>query len=48
MSSTTTRVDTRARARAIDLTIYNTAVDNSKKLGTFMFDIHAGGRRECQ
>ena len=41
----TTKVDTRARARAIALTISNTAVDTSWKLGTFRLDIHAGGRR---
>ena len=34
-----------ARARAIALTISNTAVDTSWKLGTFRLDIHAGGRR---
>lgn len=45
VASTTTKVDTRARARAIALTISNTAVDSSWKLGTFRLDIHAGGRR---
>ena len=45
VASTTTKVDTRARARAIALTISNTAVDTSWKLGTFRLDIHAGGRR---
>jgi hypothetical protein len=45
VSSSTTKVDTRARARAIALTISNTAVDTSWKLGTFRLDIHAGGRR---
>jgi len=45
ISSSTTKVDTRARARAIALTISNTAVDTSWKLGTFRLDIHAGGRR---
>ena len=45
VSTTTTKVDTRARARAIALTISNTAVDTSWKLGTFRLDIHAGGRR---
>ena len=34
-----------ARARAVALTISNTAVDTSWKLGTFRLDIHAGGRR---
>ncbi len=45
VTSTTDKVDTRARARAIALTISNTAIDTSWKLGTFRLDIHAGGRR---
>ena len=45
ITSSTTKVDTRARARAVALTIKNTAVDTSWKLGTFRLDIHAGGRR---
>ena len=45
VTSSTTKVDTRARARAIALTISNTAVDTSWKLGAFRLDIHAGGRR---
>ena len=45
ITSGTTKVDTRARARAIALTISNTAVDTSWKLGTFRLDIQAGGRR---
>ncbi len=45
VTSGTTKVDTRARGRAIALTISNTAVDTSWKLGTFRLDIHAGGRR---
>jgi hypothetical protein len=45
LTPTTTKVDTRARARAIALTISNTAVDSSWKLGTFRLDIQAGGRR---
>jgi len=45
ISSSTTKVDTRARARSIALTISNTAVDTSWKLGTFRLDIQAGGRR---
>ena len=45
VTSTTDKVDTRARGRAIALTISNTAVDTSWKLGTFRLDIHAGGRR---
>jgi hypothetical protein len=45
VATNTTKVDTRARARAIALTISNTAVDTSWKLGTFRLDIHSGGRR---
>ena len=45
ISSTTDKVDTRARGRAIALTISNTAVDTSWKLGTFRLDIQTGGRR---
>ena len=45
ISSSTTKVDTRARARSIALTISNTAVDTSWKLGTFRLDIQSGGRR---
>jgi len=45
ISTSTNKVDTRARGRAIALTISNTAVDSSWKLGTFRLDIHAGGRR---
>jgi len=45
ITTSTNKVDTRARARAVALTISNTAVDTSWKLGTFRLDIHAGGRR---
>ena len=45
ITSGTDKVDTRARGRAIALTISNTAIDTSWKLGTFRLDIHAGGRR---
>ena len=45
ITSSTTKVDTRARARAIALTISNTALDSSWKLGTFRLDIQSGGRR---
>ena len=45
ISSSTDKVDTRARGRAVALKISNTAVDTSWKLGTFRLDIHAGGRR---
>ena len=45
VTSSTTKVDTRARARAIALTISNTALDSNWKLGTFRLDIQSGGRR---
>jgi len=45
LTPTTTKVDTRARARQIALTISNTAVDSNWKLGTFRLDVHSGGRR---
>ena len=45
ITSSTDKIDTRARARSIALTISNTAVDTNWKLGTFRLDIHAGGRR---
>ena len=45
ITSSTTKVDTRARARAVSLKIENTAVDQSWKLGTFRLDIQPDGRR---
>ena len=45
ISSSTTKVDTRARARAVSLKIANTAVSQSWKLGTFRLDIQPDGRR---
>ena len=45
VTSSTDKVDTRARGRAVALKISNTAVDTSWKLGTFRLDIHSGGRR---
>ena len=44
-TSSTKKIDTRARARAIALKIANTGSSESWKLGTFRLDIHAGGRR---
>ena len=44
-TTSTNFIDTRARARQIALTISNTAVDSSWKLGTFRLDVHSGGRR---
>ena len=45
ITSSTTKVDTRARARAISLKIENTAADQSWKLGTFRLDIQPDVRR---
>jgi hypothetical protein len=45
ITTSTKKIDTRARARAVALTISNSAVDSNWKLGTFRLDIHAGGRR---
>jgi len=45
ITSTTDKVDTRARARAVAVTISNTGVDQNWKMGTFRLDVHAGGRR---
>ena len=49
-TSSTTKLDTRARGRAIALTIANntagsTTLGANWKLGTFRLDIHSGGRR---
>jgi hypothetical protein len=45
VSSSTSKVDTRARARAIALKIENTSSNQSWKLGTFRLDIQPDGRR---
>ena len=45
ITSSTKKIDTRARARAVALTISNSALDTNWKLGTFRLDIHSGGRR---
>ena len=45
ITSSTDKVDTRARARAVAVTISNTGVDQNWKMGTFRLDVHAGGRR---
>ena len=45
ISSSTKKVDTRARARAISLKVANTAASQDWKLGTFRLDIQAYGRR---
>ena len=45
VSSSTQKVDTRARARAIALKIENTSSAQSWKLGTFRLDVQPDGRR---
>ena len=45
VSSSTKKVDTRARARAIALKVANTSSAQSWKLGTFRLDIQPDGRR---
>ena len=45
ITSSTDKVDTRARARAIALKVANTGVSQSWKLGTFRLDTQPDGRR---
>tara|TARA_R100001440_G_scaffold45301_1_gene65029 strand:- start:165 stop:2300 length:2136 start_codon:yes stop_codon:yes gene_type:complete len=45
ITSTTEKVDTRARARAVSLKVANTAASQSWKLGGFRLDIQPDGRR---
>ena len=45
ITTATTKVDTRARARAVAMKIENTAVSQSWKLGTFRLDLQPDGRR---
>jgi hypothetical protein len=45
ITSSTTKQDTRARARSVALKVENTAVDETWKLGTFRLDIQESGRR---
>ena len=45
VSSSTQKVDTRARARQIALKVANTSTSQSWKLGTFRLDIQPDGRR---
>ena len=45
VTSSTSKVDTRARARAIAIKISNTAASQDWKLGTFRLDIQPDGRR---
>ena len=44
-TTSTTKIDTRARARAISLKVDNTSTGQHWKLGTFRLDIQADGRR---
>jgi len=45
IDGTTTKKDTRLRARSIALKVANTGTSEDWKLGTFRLDIHPGGRR---
>ena len=45
VSSSTTKVDTRARARAVALKIENTSTSQDWKVGTFRLDVQPDGRR---
>jgi len=45
VTTSTTKIDTRARARAVALKVSNTAVGQHWKLGTFRLDIQPDGRR---
>jgi len=45
ITSSTTKQDTRARARSVALKVENTAVDQDWKLGTFRLDVQESGRR---
>ena len=44
-TTSTDKIDTRARARAISLKVDNTSTGQHWKLGTFRLDIQADGRR---
>ena len=45
ITSSTNKVDTRARARSVALKVENEGLNQDWKLGTFRLDIQAGGRR---
>ena len=45
ITSSTTKVDTRARARSVALKVENEGLNQDWKLGTFRLDIQPGGRR---
>ena len=44
-SPSTTKIDTRARARSISLKVANSSTSQHWKLGTFRLDLQADGRR---
>ena len=44
-TTSTTKLDTRVRARQIALKVANTSTGETWRMGTFRLDIHAGGRR---
>ena len=44
-TTSTTKIDTRARARSISLKIANSSTGQHWKLGTFKLDIQPDGRR---
>ena len=45
ITSSTTKIDTRARARAVSLKVENTSTNQSWRLGTFRLDTQPDGRR---
>jgi len=45
ITTSTTKVDTRARARAVSLKVENTGTSQSWRIGTFRLDIQPDGRR---
>ena len=45
ITSSTTKQDTRARARSVALKVENTAIDQNWKIGTFRLDVQESGRR---
>ena len=45
VSSTTSKVDTRARGRLANLKIENTSTNESWRYGTFRADVYEDGRR---
>ena len=45
ITSSTTKIDTRARGRSVALKVANTGSSQDWKLGSFRLDIQADGRR---